>query len=146
MVFGGERPQKILGGGHVNKYGVDESTSTTLVYTGARTATIITHCRVSMPNEAIIVGTKGTLKLPAPFWCSTQLTLSSGEIVNFPLPPGKKTNFDNSMGLAYQCHEVRRCILNGLKESPVVSHKETQLIAEIMESVRKQLGVVYPQD
>jgi dihydrodiol dehydrogenase / D-xylose 1-dehydrogenase (NADP) len=146
MVFKGEKPQKVIAGGHVNSHGVDESTSTTCVYSNGRTATLITHCRVELPNEAFIVGTKGTIKLSAPFWCSTQLTLPSGEVVNFPLPEGKQTNFGNSMGLHYQCNEVRRCIQAGQLESPTVSHKESILIAEMLESIRKQLGVVYPQD
>lgn len=62
-VFGGEKPIKVISGGHMNKGGVDESTSTTLLYSNGRTATLITHCRVEMPNEAIVVGTKGTLKV-----------------------------------------------------------------------------------
>lgn len=34
----------------------------------------------------------------------------------------------------------------GLLESPGMSHAETLTIANIMESVRKQAGTVYPQD
>lgn len=34
----------------------------------------------------------------------------------------------------------------GSTESKVVSHAESLLIAEILESIRKQVGVVYPQD
>jgi len=147
-VMGGEKPLKIIGGGHTNSEGVDESSSTTLVYSGGRTATLVTNTHVLLPNEAIAVGTKGTLKLEAPFWCSTALVTPNGRL-EFPLPqvPGDhKFNFGNSVGLSFQCNEVRRCIKAGLLESPVVSHQETLLLAEIMESVRKQIGVVYPQD
>jgi predicted dehydrogenase len=63
FVFGGEKPTKILSGGHLNKYGVDESTSTTLTFSGGRTATLITHTRTTMPNEAYAVGTKGTIRV-----------------------------------------------------------------------------------
>ena len=51
LVFGGERPDKILASGHLNQEGTDESTSTTLVYSGGRTATLITHSRVKLPCE-----------------------------------------------------------------------------------------------
>jgi len=146
FVFNGETPLKIISGGHMNPNGVDESTSTTLIYEGGRTATFVTHSHVMMPNEAFAFGTKGTLKLKAPFWCSTAIETPSG-LMEFQLPDvGKEFIFGNSCGLAYQCHEVRRCIQNGLTESPVVSHKESLLIAEILESIRKQIGVVYPQD
>lgn len=35
---------------------------------------------------------------------------------------------------------------SGMLESPTVSHKETLRIAEIMQSIRKAVDVVYPQD
>jgi len=47
----------------MNVNGVDESTSTTLVYEGGRTATLVTHSHVQMPNEALVFGTSGTLKV-----------------------------------------------------------------------------------
>jgi dihydrodiol dehydrogenase / D-xylose 1-dehydrogenase (NADP) len=145
-VFGGETPLKIVGAGVMNSQGVDESTSVTLLYSGGRTATFVTNTKVEMPNEAFAVGTKGTLKLNNVFNCSTTLETPSGTL-EFPLPQAaKKFNFTNSCGLNYQCHEVRRCIKSGLIESPIVSHKESLQIAEIMESVRKQIGVVYLQD
>jgi len=146
LVFG-ERPFKIITGGHLNADGIDDSTSTTLVFSNGRTATLVTHCRVDLPNEAYIFGTKQTLKVQAPFWAPTELEEVGGEVISFPLPPEKmKCNFVNSVGLHYQCHEVRKCILKGAIESPILTHSETLLIAEIMESIRKQVGVVYAQD
>ncbi|OXA52541.1 trans-1,2-dihydrobenzene-1,2-diol dehydrogenase [Folsomia candida] len=145
-VFGGDNPVKIISGGHLNENLVDESTSTTLLYTNGRTATLVTHTKCQMPNEACIIGTKGTLKLECPFWCPTHLTLADGKTHEFPLPPGKATKFFRSMGLSYEMSEVRRCINAGMLESPTVSHKETLRIAEIMQSIRKAVDVVYPQD
>lgn len=114
LVFG-ERPAKILSGGHLNADEVDECVSTTLVYSKGRTATLLTHARVFLPNEAIIIGTKKTLKLPDLFWCPTKLEQVGGEVLNFPLPPeNMKPNFDNPTGLQYQCREVRKCILEGI--------------------------------
>lgn len=36
--------------------------------------------------------------------------------------------------------------LAGSIESPVVSHEKSLIIAEVLESIRKQIGVVYEQD
>jgi dihydrodiol dehydrogenase / D-xylose 1-dehydrogenase (NADP) len=80
------------------------------------------------------------------FWCPTELESPSGSF-KFDLPPTDKTfNYANSVGLCYEAAEVRRCIQAGLKESPKVSLEESLVIAEIMESIRTQVGVVYPQD
>lgn len=151
LVYGGEKPEKIIAAGHLNSDEVDISTSSTLLYSKGRTATLLSHGRCTLPCEAIAVGTKGTLKMPNPFWCPTKLEITpTGEptqVLDFPLAKTDKfMNFGNSQGLSYQCTEVRRCLLAGLKESPRVSHAETLTIAEIMEAIRKQVGVVYPQD
>jgi dihydrodiol dehydrogenase / D-xylose 1-dehydrogenase (NADP) len=63
LVFGGDRPIQILSGGHLNEDRVDESTSTTLIYSGGRTATLLTHYGLHLPSDALAIGTKGTLKV-----------------------------------------------------------------------------------
>ncbi|CAL8116955.1 unnamed protein product [Orchesella dallaii] len=146
LVFG-ERPLKVISGGHMNVDGVDESSSSTLIFSNGRTATLLTHSRVDLPNEAVVYGTKKTVKVRAPFWCSIELEEVGGKVDTFPLPEEKmKTNFERSVGLHYQCHAVKNSILKGENECNVVSHNNSLIIAEIMESIRKQIGVVYPQD
>lgn len=170
LIFGGERPIKIAAGGHLNEDGVDLSSSATLIYSGGRTATTVAHGRVRMQNEAHIIGTKGMIKVrifklstlnistnhklyahlivqvPMRFWCPTELETPSG-IHKFDLPPtDKEFNYANSVGLCYEAAEVRRCIQAGLTESPGMSWEESLVVAEIMEGIRKQVGVIYPQD
>ena len=48
LVFGGERPVKVLAGGHLNSHGTDESVSVTFLYSGGRTATFATQTKVRM--------------------------------------------------------------------------------------------------
>lgn len=87
--------------------------SATLSYTEGRTATILTHCLVKLPNEAFIIGTKGTLRVPT-FWCPTEMVLPSGEKRSITLPEGPlPTNFTNSIGLRFEAAEVRKCLKAG---------------------------------
>lgn len=65
LVFGGERPEKIVAAGTLNEEGVDMSASSTLMYSNGRTATLLTHAQVDFPCEAIVAGTKGLLKVLA---------------------------------------------------------------------------------
>jgi len=146
LIFGTEKPEKIVAGGHLNSDGVDESTSATLVYKNGRTATLVTHGRVRLPNEAHVVGTKGTIKVPMRFWCPTELETPSG-IEKFELPSSDKTfNYSNSVGLCYEADEVRKCMQAGRIESSLMTLDESLAMAGIMEDIRKQVGVVYPQD
>nr|CAD7578544.1 unnamed protein product [Timema californicum] len=62
LVFGPVIPEKILASGDLNKEGVDSSVAAILNYGAGKVATLSTHTRVTFPNEAFIVGTKGTIK------------------------------------------------------------------------------------
>ena len=127
--------------------GVDESISGNFLYSEGRSASFQFSTKFNSNCEAHIYGTEGKMTLKFPFWCSKNLELKNGEIIEFPLPDGKHPwNFNNSAGLGFEAEHVRNCLLKGLKESPAVSHAETLVIAELMEKVRKQIGVTYEQD
>jgi len=146
LVFGGEEPL-VVGAGHQGEDGCDESTSVTLIYTKGRTATLVTHSRVQLPNNATIIGTKGTITVPKPLWTPLSLETPSGkQEFKLPGPSGHQYNFANSANMAHESDHVRECLLAGLKESPLVSLDETVTMARIMETVRRQVGVTYPQD
>ena len=146
LVFGGEEPL-VVGAGHRGEDGCDESTSVTLIYTKGRTATLVTHSRVQLPNNATIVGTQGTITVPRPMWTPLSLETPSGkQEFQLPGPSSHQYNFANSANMAHESDHVRECLLAGLKESPLVSLEETVTMARIMETVRRQVGVTYPQD
>ncbi len=87
------------------------------------------------------------MTLKSPFWCANKLQLKNGDISEFALPEGKHVfNFPNSAGLGYEAQHVRECLEKGLTESPLLPHSETLMIAELMETIRKQVGVKYDQD
>lgn len=175
LIYNNEKPESIKASGFLNENGVDMSVSTTLLYKGNRTATLVTQGLVTLPNEAFVCGKKGMIKVPN-FWCPTTVSLPSGT-VNAPLPESTKHetfNFINSAGLCYEAAEARECILKGeiciqillnvelymfidkefcaiftftgLTESPKVSHDTSLLLATLEDEIRKQVGVEYPQD
>lgn len=112
LVYNNEMPHTVRAVGCLNEEGVDQSISASFVYEGNRTATILTHALVDLPNEAYIIGTNGKIKI-SNFWCPTTAELPSGT-VNVPLPRGELPfNFKNSAGLRYEADEVRNCILKG---------------------------------
>ncbi|XP_063612011.1 trans-1,2-dihydrobenzene-1,2-diol dehydrogenase-like [Penaeus indicus] len=142
LVMDGDKPLKVLAGGHLNQEGVDVVTSATLVYPKGRTASLSTTIRADLPSEAFVVGTKGTIKVNYPMWCPESFESPSGTYTA-PLPvTGQTYNFNNSQGLMYEAAEVRRCINAGLLESPGMTHGESITIAEIMEQMRAQVGVI----
>ncbi|XP_073320828.1 trans-1,2-dihydrobenzene-1,2-diol dehydrogenase [Pagrus major] len=146
MVYNGEKPESIQATGICLETGVDDTDVVTLKFSNNRMAVFTTSLDVTLPNEAVIVGTKGTIRIPEHMWCPTTLVVN-GKETQYPVPePHLPLNFTNSTGMRYEAEEVRQCLLKGLKESAVMSHADSVLLAEVEDEIRRQIGVVYSQD
>lgn len=146
MVFRGERPLSIQASGVLLDSGVDESVVVAMKFSGNRMAFCAFSISARLPNDAVIAGTKGSIKVLGPMHCPTTLIVNDKE-TEYPLPePCLPMNFTNSTGLCYEAEEVRQCLLKGLKESPLMPLAESVLLTEVMDEIRKQVGVVFSQD
>ncbi|KAM9347752.1 trans-1,2-dihydrobenzene-1,2-diol dehydrogenase-like [Symphorus nematophorus] len=146
MVFNGERPESIQATGERIDTGVDGTVVLVLKFSENRLAVCTCSITMMLACDAVITGTKGTIKVPHHMWCPTALEVN-GKEMQFPLPEADmQLNFTNSTGLRYEAEEVRQCLLKGLKESPGMPWAHTSLIAEVIDEARRQLGVTYDQD
>ncbi|AWP01881.1 Hypothetical protein SMAX5B_013150 [Scophthalmus maximus] len=146
MVFGGERPESIQATGVLLDSGVDESVVVVMKFSRKRMALCSFSIAARLPNDAVISGTKGSITVLGPMHCPTTLVVNDRQ-TEYPLPePSLPLNFTNSTGLRYEADEVRQCLLQGLLESPRMPLAESVLLTEIMDEIRKQVGVVFGQD
>ncbi|XP_058485899.1 trans-1,2-dihydrobenzene-1,2-diol dehydrogenase-like [Solea solea] len=146
MAFNGERPESIQATGVLLDSGVDESIVVVMTFSRNRIAFCSFSIAARLPNDAVISGTEGLIKVLGPMHCPTTLVVKDVE-TEYPLPePCLPLNFTNSTGLRYEAEEVRQCLLQGLKESPRMPLGESVLLTEIMDEIRKQVGVVFCQD
>lgn len=153
LAYGSQRPTKVTATAiNINEDGVDTGLSVTLHFPNGGFATFDTDLRVTLHNRAIIAGTKGFIRLASPFWCPTTIYASSeegGDVYHdIPIPPGAKYsfNFENSAGLVYEADHVRQCLKDKLIQSPLVTHQDSLLIAEIQDEIMRQIGVSYVDD
>ncbi len=60
--------------------------------------------------------------------------------MEFPLPsPYLPTHFQHSEGFCYEAEEVRQCLSSNLKESSIMPLSSTQMVADIMDEVIRQV-------
>ncbi|ODM95224.1 Trans-1,2-dihydrobenzene-1,2-diol dehydrogenase [Orchesella cincta] len=151
LVYGQEFPEKILSTGVLNESGADVVGSTTLKFPSGGLATFITSYKSTMPNEAFYHWNQRKHQDAFSILERNKLELLTDgappQVFEYPVPVGAKPiNFWNTTGLSYQCHEVRKCLIQGKVQSDVMPHSETLRLSQILEEIRKQIGVKYPQD
>jgi len=154
FVFSNESPLKQTTQGSLNENGVDTTSNMILEYSKGRSAVLSSSTDTFMSPQASIHGKKGVIKIGPLFWCPTSVEVLNNkfdkvEEFNYPLPQlteGIKCNFWNGPGMAYEAEEARRCIAEGLLESPNINRDASVSISEIMTQARKQLGYHLPQD
>lgn len=141
-----EKPSKVVASGHLFDSGVDNCSTTSLLYSKDRIATLTTSMSCQYKNSAMIHGTKGTIEVPR-FPHANQLILPD-KTLDFDLPVSKDgpTNFGRSEGLSYEAEAVRQCLLKGETENELLPHSLSLTMVEIRDAIREQLGVVFTAD
>ena len=139
MIFGA--PNRISGMANLGATGVDEEATMTLGHANGGMAVLATSLRADTPQEAWITGTTGRIRIHAPFWCPTALTLSRAgqpdEHLTFPLAAN---------GYQYQATAVMECLRSGKLECDVMPLDESLAILRTLDTLRAQWGVKYPMD
>jgi predicted dehydrogenase len=124
--------------GHVGTTGVDEHVAAVLQHSGDRLGVVQAAIRAPLTCTARIACTSGVIDIPAFMHCPDHLVLRT---------PAGEERIDagwEGEGLRFQAEEVHRCLEAGLLESPVMPWRETIGIAEVLDSIRAQVGVRYP--
>lgn len=92
LCFGGQKPTSIKAAGSLNQHGVDKTVGLTVTYpvgddpnAGVLSGVISIGC--AMQNEANIYGTQGAVKLHAPFWSATKMSISTDLNKRLTPPP-----------------------------------------------------------
>ncbi|XP_034670309.1 trans-1,2-dihydrobenzene-1,2-diol dehydrogenase [Drosophila subobscura] len=141
-----EKPQKIESSGTTNAEGIDDDVSSTLTYSGGRTARMRFTSKEKLDNTAVIKGTKGQVTL-IDFWSPNKLIDIDGKEKEWLPPKGKyATNYGNSEAMRYEAEAVRQSIIAGDVENKNVAYADSLLFAEIQDTIRKQIGVLNKYD
>lgn len=140
MLFGGA-PAEITSMAHLGQTGVDEQAAITFRYPEGQLALLHTAVRTETPQEAIIMGTEGRIKIHAPWWRPSRLTLSlprqPDEVIDIPY---------HGNGYNYEAAEVMRCLRAGKLQSDTMPHEETLTIMQTLDKIRAQWGLSYPSE
>lgn len=139
MIFGS--PTEIVSAAHLGETGVDEQSVVVLKYGAGQLAITSSAVSTNTPQEAVIMGTNGMIRIPHQWWRPQRLILSvsgkADEVIDLPF---KGNGYD------YEAEEVGRCLRAGELESAVMPLDETLALMRTMDTARAQWGMVYPTE
>lgn len=142
----GELPKEIHSHAECTEETVDLYTSVQLTYPGGAAADLTFSINRNLTDAACIVTENAEFTVPY-FWRPDTILrngLKGGFRVDrlqlrkeFPMVGN---------GYHYEALEVKRCLEEGLLESPDMTWQESMAVMKIMDTVRQQCGIRYPQD
>lgn len=116
---------------------VDESDIINFKYEDGTLASLSCSISSELDNTAVIYGEKGKIVIPK-FWSAKESYLHLGDKLE------KYIDNYKDAGYKYEIEEVNRCLKDKVLESNLASHNITLKLAEIMDGIRNQIGLVYP--
>ena len=134
------KPKGISGYAQFTDQGVDRLSTYNLIYSEGRQALLSAAIALPTPHQARIYGDKGRIVVDD-FYHPQQYQI----ILNGKKPQLVNEGFDG-FGYLYEAREVQQCLLGGKTESTICPLDETVATMRIMDDLRKQWGLRYPNE
>ena len=118
---------------------VDATTSMIFQHAGGAHAVLTTSLAAASNNPAAIYGTEARLEIDGWFYTPTSFRViarDGTELERYDVP-------DPGRGMQHEAAEVNRCLRAGLTESPLLPLDETVAIIDVLDEVRRQIGLDY---
>ncbi len=123
--------------------GVDEQCVITMKFAGGALAVLSSTFAVDTPVEAMIAGTEGRVVMRNRFHNAVgTVELVSGRGEAQPIEVHREDGF----GYQFEARHVNDCLLNGLVESPVMTHADTLTLMETLDRIRATCELRYEGD
>lgn len=139
MAYRGERPKKVAAVGRLFSNGADANVSASFEF-AAGTAQLTCSLEANLPCTAAIYGSEGSIEVCGSYMAPGKAILygNSGE-ETVEIAPG-----DN--GFVHELAAFIRAAEQGKTECAELTPTESVLAAEIIDEIKGQIGLRYPQD
>jgi predicted dehydrogenase len=139
LLFG--RPPAVRSMARIGATGVDEQCGMLFGYDGGAMAVLSASIAGRTAQEAVISGTGGRIVVHAPWWRSGRFTVHPDDADSRSVELPVQGN-----GFVYEIAEVVRCLREGKRESDIMPLSETLDVLSVMDGMRKEWGLKYPDE
>lgn len=131
-------PDEIVSSAVIGPTGVDESMAAVFKYNNGKIASLSSTFMAHTPTETIICGTEGRIRIHRMWHTPTYMTLTQNNGTS------EDIYFDYaSNGYEYEAQEVTNCLLQGLKESPLLPLSFSEKLISLLDTIRQQWNLEY---
>lgn len=134
-------PKAVHAHADIGQSGIDEQATMLFEYENGAAALLSSGIHAEMPNDALVKGTKGYIRVHSPMWVPERLSLhlhgQEEQVLDIPY---------EGNGYNYEAAEVAACLQAGKIESDMMPHAETLATMRLMDSIRESWGMKYPQE
>jgi dihydrodiol dehydrogenase / D-xylose 1-dehydrogenase (NADP) len=154
FVFG-RKAEKITAVGAKDEFGTDNWASIVMEFDVDQRAILYYDSSIYLSQSAYVAFENGQVQIPSFFWCPQSMIKIAGPMLpenqdrkafEYPLNDDRSYNYSNSSGLRYEQDHVYDLFQQGKLESDVMSLQHTLEIQEMLDEIRRQLGVIFPHD
>ena len=133
------KPKEILAKANFNPQGTEVQSSIIFSYPDAQ-AQLYSSLTHPFTMEAKVYGEKGELTITPTWHESEALSWKIAEVISHEKYPKK------GKGYVHEIEEVHHCLHNDMHESVNWSLQDSLNLIELMDEIRKQVGVIFPQE
>jgi predicted dehydrogenase len=133
-------PSELKAFANIGSTGVDDSCSVIMKFPGGQLAEVYASIVTDTEIVATVYGTKGKIVVNRRFFTPTSIDIyyHDGEHEHVAIP-------SEGNGYNYEAQEVMHCLDEKLTESPLMPLDLTLDIMNMMDNIRKECGLVYPE-
>jgi len=131
-------PTDVKGVAGIAASGIDEYANVVLQFAGGATAHLFASITTTTPIEAIIVGSKGKIRINNPWFKATTflLELQEGTSETYSFPHAGN-------GFEHEIQEVMDCLQHHRLQSEKMPHRLTLAVSKTMDRILEAVGVSY---
>lgn len=137
LLFG--KPTDLKAFATIGTTGVDENNSILLRFSNRQHAILDSTVLNVTPTEAIIYGTKGSIKIHRRWHEASSFTLLEDD----KAPQEFSFDYEDCRGYRFEAAEVGKCLRAGKKESEILPLSFSEDLMELLDSIRGEIGLVY---
>lgn len=132
--------------GELSDEGVDVLTGLLLTHGDGAVSLLSASLSSDSSGDAVVDGTLGSVRLEAPLWAPSGLTVRHGAAG--VAQGGERTVASAVRGAGYvpMLEHVQECVRAGLRQSPLHPLASTLAVMEVLEQALEQLGAVRPHE